>query len=80
MSTQTLTQTYSEKFGSIVVRGSTEPLPRNHSLDKWTNFEVTPVIGQEFDKAFQLSEVMRESEERRDQLIRDLARLGEFTI
>ncbi|TYJ58196.1 hypothetical protein B9479_001020 [Cryptococcus floricola] len=70
----TLTQTIdqlSRNVGHLGVRGSTQPLQRNHSLDKWRHFAVSPPIGEEFSKDLQLSEIVHAK--KKDTLIRDLA-------
>ncbi|XAO27266.1 hypothetical protein I312_106110 [Cryptococcus bacillisporus CA1280] len=70
----TLTQTIdslTQKVGILGVRGSTQPIPRNHSLDKWKSFEVTPFIGQEFGSDIQLSQIVNAPNA--DELIKDLA-------
>ncbi|TYJ58195.1 hypothetical protein B9479_001019 [Cryptococcus floricola] len=70
----TATQTINDltaQIGTLGVRGSTQPLPRNHSLDKWQNFVVNPAIGQEFGKDLQLSAIVHA--ENKDELLRDLA-------
>lgn len=74
----TLTQTIdslTQKVGILGVRGSTQPIPRNHSLDKWKSFEVTPFIGQEFGSDIQLSQIVNAPNA--DELIKDLAVLSE---
>ncbi|OWZ68695.1 hypothetical protein AYX14_05419 [Cryptococcus neoformans] len=70
----TLTQTIdslTQKVGTLGVRGSTQPIPRNYSLDKWQSFEVTPFIGQEFSSDIQLSQIVNAPNA--DELIKDLA-------
>jgi len=63
----------SNSVGTIGLRGSTVPLARNHSLDKWSNFASTPVIGQEFGSDIQLSQIVKKDPKERDELLRDLA-------
>ncbi|ODN74522.1 hypothetical protein, variant 2 [Cryptococcus amylolentus CBS 6039] len=70
----TITQTIDSltgKAGVLGVRGSTQPLPRNHSLDKYPSIASTPSIGQEFSSELQLSEILKADNS--DELIRDLA-------
>ncbi|WVQ92502.1 hypothetical protein IAS59_006313 [Cryptococcus gattii] len=70
----TLTHTIdslTRKVGTLGVRGSTQPIPRNHSLDKWKSLEVTPFIGQEFGSDIQLSQIVNAPNA--DELIKDLA-------
>lgn len=74
----TLTHTIdslTQKVGTLGVRGSTQPIPRNHSLDKWKSLEVTPFIGQEFGSDIQLSQIVNAPNA--DELIKDLAVLSE---
>ncbi|WVQ82460.1 hypothetical protein IAT38_004589 [Cryptococcus sp. DSM 104549] len=75
MATQTQTDNLatdlSHTVGTLGVRGTTSPLKRNHTLDKYTSFAVTPPIGQEFAKDAQLSEIVHAPNS--DELIRDLA-------
>jgi hypothetical protein len=67
-SVETLTQT----VGTLGLRGSTHPVSRNHSLDKFAHHEVTPVIGHEFPSPeVQLSQLLSN-----DEFINDLAVLG----
>ncbi|WVQ75578.1 hypothetical protein IAR50_005205 [Cryptococcus sp. DSM 104548] len=70
----TITQTIdslTSKAGVLGVRGSTQPLPRNHFLDKYPSVASTPSIGQEFTSELQLSEILKADNS--DELIRDLA-------
>ncbi|WWC66111.1 uncharacterized protein I206_100011 [Kwoniella pini CBS 10737] len=69
--TQTINDTLTPLVGTLGIRGSTFPLARNHSLDKYVSFEVTPSIGQEFAKELQLSQIV--NAENADELIKDLA-------
>ncbi|ODN96532.1 hypothetical protein L198_04247 [Cryptococcus wingfieldii CBS 7118] len=73
ITTTTATRTINDlttQIGTLGVRGSTQPLPRNHSLDKWQNFVVNPAIGQEFGNDLQLSEIVHA--ENKDELLLDL--------
>jgi hypothetical protein len=69
--------TLTTSIGKIGIRGSTVPLARNHKLDQWKSIEVTPVIGHEFGSDLQLSDVVKKDGKERDELIKDLAVLGE---
>lgn len=62
--------------GSIALRASTSPLKRNNALDAFDHVEVTPHIGEEFDKTVQLSELLKGPEWER--FIKDLAILGAY--
>lgn len=68
----TSVETITQSVGTLGLRGSTHPISRNHSLDKYANHEVTPVIGHEFPSAeVQLSQLIAN-----DEFIKDLAVLG----
>lgn len=59
--------------GSIALRGSNEPLKPTGALDKYAQFEVTPVIGRQYGSV-QLRELLQASNS--DELIRELAIVG----
>jgi hypothetical protein len=59
---------------SVSVKGGRTPLRASGSLEPYEKFEVTPVIGTEFARGIQLTELL--SAPNSDQLIRDLAVLG----
>ena len=67
----TAIETLTETVGSLGLRGSTHPLSRNGSLDKFTSRDSTPVIGTEFTSELQLSKILQA--DNADQLIQDLA-------
>ncbi|WVQ82461.1 hypothetical protein IAT38_004590 [Cryptococcus sp. DSM 104549] len=69
--TDALANDFTHTVGTLGVRGSTSAIKRNHSLDKYQSFEVTPPIGQEFSKELQLSEILHAPNS--DELVRDLA-------
>ena len=71
--TQTLTS-QNHTVGSLDLRGSTQPIPRNHSLDVYPSHEVTTVIGHEFSSELQLSKIIHADDA--DELIKDMAVLG----
>jgi hypothetical protein len=59
---------------SVKVKGGRTPLKPSGSLEGFEKVEVTPVIGTEFARGVQLTELL--SAPNSDQLIRDLAILG----
>lgn len=77
MSLTTLLPAQTTYPNSIKVKGSTQPLKRNHKLDAYEHFETTPFIGTEFTKAsgVQLSQLVNASNA--DEYLRDLAILSE---
>lgn len=83
--TQTITQT--RPAGILNLRGpapeadplvnkNTKPMTYTGSLDAYEHFDSTPVIGREFAEGLQLSTLLEAPNS--DELIRDLAVLGEY--
>ena len=70
----TLTQTQTTTVGSIALRAHPTPLQRNGALDKYDHFEVTPVIGTEYN-GVQLSQLLDAPD--KNTLLKDLAVQGE---
>lgn len=73
-STATTTVTDSLAHLSLSVRASTEPLTATGALDKYEHIDLTSVIGREYPNV-QLTHWL--NAENADQLIRDLAIIGE---
>ena len=80
--TQTLvspaTLEINEKLSKLNLTGSPAPLKLGNSLDKFPRTDSTPTIGTEFERGVQLSELLKAPNA--DELIRDLAILGESVI
>jgi hypothetical protein len=72
--TTTTTTQPSGVVGTISARASYEPITRNKSLDKYEHFELNPIIGEEFGRQAQLSQIL--ASPNADELIKDLAVLG----
>lgn len=68
------TEQVAVKLATLKLTGSTAPFKLGHSLDKFVKSDLTPIIGTEFAKGVQLSQLLKEPNA--DELIRDLAVLG----
>jgi hypothetical protein len=68
------TEVVEEKLASLKLTGAPAPLKLGGSLDKLEKADLTPLIGTEFARGIQLSELLKAPNV--DELIRDLAILG----
>jgi alpha-ketoglutarate-dependent taurine dioxygenase len=62
----------------VITKGAKSALRPAGSLDQFQKFDVTPVIGTEFKEGVQLASIL--SAPNSDELIRDLAILGNFDV
>ncbi|KAI0683840.1 alpha-ketoglutarate-dependent taurine dioxygenase [Cytidiella melzeri] len=65
------TEEVEEKLSSLKLTGAPAPLKLGNSLDKFEKSDATPLIGTEFARGIQLSELLKA--DNADELIRDLA-------
>ena len=68
------TEQIEEKLASLKLTGSPAPLKLGTSLDKFEKSDLTPLIGTEFARGVQITELLKAPNA--DELVRDLAILG----
>jgi hypothetical protein len=72
--TQSITDVATDAVNKLSLKGTYTPLKSSGSLDHLEKWDSTPVIGTEFAKGIQLSQLLEGPDS--DKLIRDLAILS----